>query len=386
MSAPKRFAIFSAQFLPGIGGVEKYTDNLARELTRQGFDITVVTTDVSAPSGCETRPDGVRVVRLPSFSLVGGRLPVVRRNAAFKRLWRDVESQRYDGVLVNTRFYLHSLLGLRLAKRQGLTAVLVEHGSAYLTFGSAALDKAVVAYEHLITARVKRYRPDFYAVSSKGLSWLSTFGIQGKGVLSNAIDADAFRVSSSGRSFRAEFRVPSDVLLVSFVGRFIPEKGVDALLEAMRLLDARGVSVMLVMAGTGPLEDRIREADLGNIALAGRLDASDVAALMEESDLFCLPTRSEGFSTSLLEAAACATPAAITDVGGVAEMIPDRRYGIVLADARPETIADAIEGAARDREGLREQGALCAERVRARYSWECTARDVAAAFDAAGRA
>ncbi|MDO4443475.1 MAG: glycosyltransferase family 4 protein [Slackia sp.] len=385
MTRREHFIIFSAQFLPNIGGVEKYTDNLARELVRQGYRVTVATTDASAPAGRCTLDGGVEVVRLPCFPLIGGRMPVPRKNAEFKRLWNALAAQRYDGVLVNTRFYLHSLLGLRLAKQQGLTAAVCEHGSAYLTFGSPLVDRAVVAYEHGITARVKRYRPDFYAVSSKGLDWLSTFGIQGKGVLSNAIDADAFRASSSGRSFREDCVVPEDALLVSFVGRFIPEKGVDALIAAMDILEKRGVPAVLVMAGAGPLEERIREAHLSNIVVAGRLDAPDVAALMDESDLFCLPTRSEGFSTSLLEAAACATPAAITDVGGVAEMIPDDRFGIVLADARPETIADAIEAAACDRERLARQGACARDRVRDLYSWECTARAVIAAFENACR-
>lgn len=379
----KRVAVFSAQFLPGIGGVEKYTDNLARELARQGCEVTVVTTDVSAPAGVEDAASGVRVVRLPSFALVGGRLPVPKRNAAFKRLWEAAASRPYDGVVVNTRFYLHSLLGLRLARRQGLRAVVCEHGSAYLTFGNAVLDKAVAVYEHAITARVKRYGPDFYAVSRKGLEWLSTFGIEGRGVLSNAIDAAAFRASASGRSFRAQFGVPADHALVSFVGRFIPEKGVDALIEAMRMLGERKAPATLVMAGAGPLEDRIRRAGLENVVVAGALDAGDVAALMAESDLFCLPTRSEGFSTSLLEAAATATPAAITDVGGVAEMIPDASLGIVLPDARPATIADALDAAVRDRERLAEQGARCRERVEECYSWERTAAAVIRACEQA---
>lgn len=383
MGSPKRFAIFSAQFLPNVGGAEKYTDNLARELARLGHEVVVVTTDASAPAGVEQAAPGVEVVRLPCFPLIGGRMPVPRKNAEFRRLLSEVEARSFDGVLVNTRFYLHSLLGLKFAKRQGMRAVLCEHGSAYLTFGNALLDKAVVAYEHLITARVKHYRPDFYAVSSKGLAWLKTFHIEGCGVLSNAIDADAFCAKASGRSFRAEYGVADDALLVSFVGRFIPEKGVDALIEAMRMLEAQNVAAKLVMAGTGPLEGRIREARLANIVVAGKLDASDVAALMGESDLFCLPTRSEGFSTSLLEASALGTPAAITDVGGVAEMIPDASFGTVLDDARPETIAAALAKAALDKERLVEQGRRCYDRVRERYSWKRTACDVVAAFEKA---
>lgn len=377
--APKRIAVFSAQYLPHIGGVEKYTANLARALAAQGFEPTVVTSDVSAPAGMERTGDGFDVVRLPSFPLVGGRMPVPRKNAEFRDLWRFVESRPYDAVLVNTRFYLHSLLGLRLAKRQGIRAAVCEHGSAYLTFGNAVLDKAVIAYEHAITMIAKRYRPDFYAVSSKGLSWLGTFGIEGSGVLSNAIDAEVFRASASTRSFRRENGISDGDLLVSFIGRFIPEKGVDALVEAMRILDERGVPAVLAMAGTGPLEEKVRDAGLENIVVLGALEQNDIASLLLQSDLFCLPTRSEGFSTSLLEAAACSTPALITDVGGVAEVIPNADFGTVLSDARAITIADEIARLEADRSLLASQGSHAYERVRTLCSWERTACDAARA-------
>ena len=199
----KRYAIFSAQFLPHIGGVEFYTDNLARELARRGHEVVVVASAMPDAPEYEVTESGVEVFRLPSFQLINGRMPVPRRNGSFRRLLNEVSSRSYDGILVNTRFYLHSLVGLKMAKRLGLRPILCEHGSAYLTFGNALLDKAVVTYEHMITALVKRYSPDAYAVSGKGIAWLHTFGIQAKGLLSNSIDADAFVAQASSRDFRA---------------------------------------------------------------------------------------------------------------------------------------------------------------------------------------
>lgn len=381
----KHFAIFSAQFLPNIGGVEKYTDNLARELVRQGNVVTVVTTDVSAPWGIDRSIDGIEIIRLPSFPAFGGRMPIPRKNSNFKRLWEVVESQSYDGVLVNTRFYLHSILGLALAKKQGLRAIVCEHGSAYLTFNNELVDKVVVAYEHIITAKIRRYDPDFYAVSKKGIEWLKTFHIQGEGVLSNAIDAEGFRSCSSGRSFKEELGVPRDAIFASFVGRFTPEKGIDSLIEAMGILEMQDVPVMLAMAGVGPLEGRIHDARLSNVFLLGKLEQSDVASLMIESDVFCLPTRSEGFSTSLLEASACSTPSIITDVGGVSEMIPDSSYGTIIVDTEPATIAEALKWAANNTEILKRQGFRCCERVTGLYSWECTAHAMVQACASANR-
>ena len=178
-------------------------------------------------------------------------MPVPRCEQLLRRLLNEVSSRFYDGILVNTRFYLHSLVGLKMAKRLGLRPVLCEHGSAYLTFGNALLDKAVVAYEHTITALVKRYSPDAYAVSGKGIAWLRNFGIQAKGLLSNSIDADAFVAQASSRDFRAELGVARDAL--GFVrGQACAEKGVAPLLEAVSVLEKEGVAALLVMAGDGP--------------------------------------------------------------------------------------------------------------------------------------
>ena len=87
----------------------------------------------------------VEVVRLPCKPLLGGRYPVPRKNAEFRALWRWLESQRINYVVVNTRFYLLSQMGMELAQSKGIQPVVIEHGSAHLTMGSPLLDCAVQA-------------------------------------------------------------------------------------------------------------------------------------------------------------------------------------------------------------------------------------------------
>lgn len=98
-----------------------------------------------------------------------------------------------------------------------------------------------------------------------------------------------------------------------------------------------------------------------------------MAALLAQADALCLPSRSEGFSTALLEAAACGTPAIATDVGGMDELIPDSSFGTVIPDAEPPTILEALRNAAENRDRLHAQGENVAELVRREYSWDRTA-------------
>ena len=367
--------IFSALYFPSMGGVERFTDSLARELARQGHKVTIVTNDTHRLGGREALPSGVEVVRLPCNVLLNGRYPVPVKNGEYQRLMSALDAQLFDGVLINTRFYLHSLLGVEFAKRHGLRAIVLDHGSAYLTMGNSVLDWFIARYEDAITAFLKSRGIDFYGISQKSVEWLRHFGIKAKGVISNSIDAESYRAQASNRAFREELGIPADHLMLAFTGRFIPEKGIAVLVEMMRLL--KGDPVHLVMAGDGPLRKDVESAGLNKVHIVGRLDAPDIAALLLESDLFCLPSRSEGFSTSLLEAAACGTPFLTTDVGGARELSPDSTYGVIIptADARP--FANAIQEMLNDSFRLKAMGGRIQSRVDEEYSWGSVARSVA---------
>ena len=196
------FCIFSAHYLPHVGGVEKYTQNLARELARRGDRVIIVT----------------------------------RHNKAYNRIMRYLHEQDIDYVTINTRFYRHTLEGIALAEAKGIRPVIVDHGSAHLTMGSKVVDPFVAAVEHAVTELVKRHPADYYAVSLAGKEWLRHFSIEACGVLNNSIDAQAFADSASHRSFRRELGLSDEKLVIAFTGRLIPEKGIPALIEAASIL------------------------------------------------------------------------------------------------------------------------------------------------------
>lgn len=62
----------------------------------------------------------------------------------------------------------------------------------------------------------------------------------------------------------------------------------------------------------------------------GRIDFEQIVALLTDSDIFCLPSFSEGFSTSILEAAACGCYILTTARGGARELLINDEYGCVI--------------------------------------------------------
>ena len=375
--------IYSANYLPSYGGVEQFTHNAAKSLIKKGAAVRIITNNVYGLSEKEITNEGISVYRLPCKPLINGRLPLPKKSPEFHALFREIRESPTGYIVINTRFYPHTFLGVQHAEAAGIRPIVIDHGSAYLTFGNPAIDVAVKAYEHAITAKLKRHDIDFYGVSEASVEWLKTFGIEGLGVINNSIDADEYLAQASERDFKSELE-NKDCFLVSFTGRLIPEKGVRNLLEAARLL-SDDLQIQIALAGDGPLKQELADRNPGNMHLLGRLDANDIAALLKQSDCFCLPTRSEGFSTSLLESAACYTTPVITNVGGVPEMIPSPDYGVILKSQDPHEIADAIRQLKADPAHNATLASNIGKRVRERFSWSATANKIITACERANQ-
>lgn len=372
------YAIFSARYYPEIGGVESFTQNIAHQLVLDGDRVTVISLCVSEAPPYEEQSDGVEVVRLPCRPLMGGRLPIARKGTEYLSRMSAASLKSVDRVLVNTRFYGHSIDGLRFARSVGAKAVVLDHGSAYLTLGGGAKDVAIKCYEHAMTAVDKSFSPTFAGISNFSARWLRTFGIKTDLVIPNAIDAASFRAEASGRAFRDELGLSSDQVLVVSVGRLSPEKGSRELIEAAALL---GDNVVVAIAGDGALRNELEATLPPNARLLGNLLHPDLSALLSQADLFCLPTRSEGFCTSLLEAGAWGLVPLMTHVGGTDEVMGQPvRFGRLLSDMSASSIAAAVHAMA----NAGETGHLEAlqKHVEDECSWIASADSLRAAFEA----
>ena len=376
----KRYAIFSACFLPHLGGVERFTFNAAAELVRRGNSVVVITSNTEHAPSYELFREGFEVIRLPCIPLLNGRLPIPFYTQEYRRLDRHISSMSFDGVLVNTRFYFHSLYGMKVARQHGLTPVVLDHGSGYLSFSNAILDYLVRRYEDCITTfGLRHFAPHYFGISEKSSAWLSHFGISSRGVINNSIDADSYQSESSNRDFRTELGIGSSTFLVTFIGRLIPEKGIAAILEAAKSPLFDGRNIKFAIAGDGPLR-QIVDTACDNVTYLGRLNQQDIASLLLQSDLNCLPSRSEGFATTLLEASSCSCPSIVTDVGGARELIPNDRYGTILSDASATSIAEEICRLYDNPKLLDIQRRSCHELVKTCFSWDKTAQALESAL------
>lgn len=183
--------------------------------------------------------------------------------------------------------------------------------------------------------------------------------------LYNGIDLSAFRPADPAAQRRGR--------LIA-VGRLVPKKGFDILVEACGLLKARGVEFDLSLVGSGPMEAVLRAgiARFGvgdRVRLVGSLPQEDLIQLMataEAAVLPCVVTESgdrDGLPTVLLEAMARALPVVTTTVAGGPEIVEPGVTGRLCAPGDPAALAEALEAVLADRDRARTMG--LAGRVRA---------------------
>ena len=371
-----KFLFFSAQYLPSIGGIERYTRNLALALTHAGHHVTIVAS--RRPDAPDFEVDeGVDIIRLDSWPLMGGRFPVPRPTREFRATMKEIWSGHIDLVLVNTRFWIMSVWAAWECRRRKLPSIVIEHGSDYLSMGTPLLNAISHVYEHVAARIVHHFVPHFYAVSKNGAKWLTTFGITADGVLYNAVDID--EIEEQARiglwDARATYGLESSTPLVVYVGRLIPEKGIRELLEAMATVRQSCPDAHLLLAGEGPMYDELESLRQDGVTFVGALDHPRALSLLQQADIFCMPSYSEGFSTVVLEAVALETFIVTTPVGGTVELL-DPDYGGLIPSHDPSVVADALIHGLTDPEWRSTAIGQAKNRLESTFTWAKTAQDL----------
>ena len=372
-----RFIIFSSHYLPYMGGVENYTEHLSKYLLADGHEVVLVTTLEMGLPEMETTEGGLTIYRLPAYLLLKGRYPVLKqKNKKTIAAMKELSKQHFDLCVINTRFYVHTLQGLQFGKDNGIRTIVLEHGTSHRSVHNKILDFAGEKWEHFLTRRGQRYDPEYYGVSLAANEWLKHFGIEASGVLYNAIDIEEIKSMQKNHvlSYRNKYSIPHNATVITFTGRMIEEKGVLQLLEAAQTIIKEKENVFFFFAGDGKLlKDAEREtADNDHIICLGRIDAEHIVALLDESDIFCLPSFSEGFSTSILEAAACRAYIITTYRGGSKELVSSPEYGTIIPDNSLENVSEALIWAIDRPEECRGAAEACYTRLCNKFTWRQT--------------
>lgn len=291
---------------PHPGGIERVVSGLADGLARRGHEVRWIASATPARPG----RDGPRF-RVPAWNLLERRFGApypLWSPAAFATL-RD-QVRWADAVHAHDCLYVGSILAARACRRYAKPLLITQHVGfvpmngplnvaqriAYSTFGRRVLEGA----DRLVSP--SPHVPD----------WFRSIGVRAPfRCIPYGIDDGLFRAPADfeRRAARRDLGIPADAKVVLFVGRLVPKKGIPAVAEAQRTLASEGVR--LVIAGDGPLSDRIR--DLPGALHLRSVPAPEMARLYAMADAFLLPSRGEGLPLSVQEAMMSGLCAVVSD-------------------------------------------------------------------------
>jgi L-malate glycosyltransferase len=176
---------------------------------------------------------------------------------------------------------------------------------------------------------------------------------------------------------------------VLFLASVDVRKGIHVLLDAFSMLAPRRPSARLFVAGTGAELDAVRtrverSPDLERVTLLGQVERGQVLATMQSCDVYCLPSYSEPFGLSALEAMACGKPVVATDAGGLGRLVP-KRGGYRVPPGDPAALAAALQELLESPSRRAEMGEHNRRVVTERYAWGHVVDRLEEAYDAALR-
>ncbi len=329
-----------------VGGVERVFANLSSHLDRRGHEVRVVcSTDGNESEG---GLDGIEFVREQRAGTLF-RAPLV--NLA-KRIEPDT-----DVVHVAATYPFTTPTVLRRAGKLDVPAVLDFHFEPH---PDSILGQLAASVYRRLAPRAYR-RADAVLVNSREYARtapsLDTIPEERWRELPNGIEPDRFTPEGPERS--GEYML--------FVGRLVPYKGLEVLLEAIGDSEIR---LPLLIAGDGPrrqaLEERAAQLDV-DASFLGYVPGDQLPGLYRGARFTVLPSvnQQEAFGICLLESMACGTPVVASDLPGVGQVA--REGGLVARPGDAGELRKQIQRALDP--GMLPSGRSLADKIHERYAW-----------------
>ena len=357
-----RVAMIIHGYAPRIGGAERQLGALAPVLKSRGVDVTILTRRLPHTSAFEII-DGIPVYRFPipgpkplaALVFTLSILPMIRKLSPDLIHAHEFISPATTAWLAHRLYKIPFILTPHLSGPQG--------------------DVLRMQRKFLGQARLSLFRKEasaFISISSEIDAELEGMGIPAsqRHAIGNGVDTRRFTPPEqpAKQRLRAELGLPPQSLVAVVVGRLVPIKRLDILIRIWPLVRAKYPQAILLIAGTGPLENELKAAAPDGVRFLGSQE--DIAPVLQASDLFLLSSDAEGLPVALLEAMSCGLACVTTSVGGIPDVVTNHQDGVLVPVNDPDAFLQATL-LLLERPDMRSQiGKNARERILQKYSVE----------------
>ena len=347
-------------YFPRLGGAERQLASLAPLLEKHGAQIRIFTRRYDRALSPFEKVGGVPVYRLPvpgpkplaALSFSTAAMPLLREFKPHLIHAHELLSPATTAVIAKRIFGVPVVAKVLRGGELGDLAKLKKR-----TFGARRIET------------IKRGTDAFIVISREIDSELEQVGVppEQRVFIPNGVDLNRFAppFPEEKTAVRRSLNLP-DGLIAVFSGRLDPEKRVGQLINTWRELVGRYPDATLLILGTGVEEAGLKRIAAPNVRFEGVV--GDVSPYFRASDVFVLPSSTEGLSNSLLEAMASGLALVATSVGGATDLVETGKSGILIQPDDPQAILSALTDLF-ESSGLRARlGANARRRVEREYS------------------
>lgn len=332
---------------PRTGGIERHIADLASELVLQGHRATVVTLAEQPGISIE---DGITVHRLIRHFPIASVMSFPAFGTA-RRLTQEFAGHGVTVISTHTRFFPMSWVGLSLGKKMNLPILHTEHGSDFVRGVAPLIGLASKIVDVTLGRRTMRGATTVLGVSEQVVGFVRRLsGVTGH-VFYNAITLDGSSTESSTVQVKPINEAEIERRFV-FVGRLVPGKGWDRLLDATAVLYAdKTIDPFVVeILGDGPDMARLRSRIISQgltevVRVHGFVSGTAVRSFLLHAVLVNPTTLAEGFQTTLLEALAGNSQIVTYDVPGAEKLAREGAPVVIVRDLTTDSLANAMRSA-----------------------------------------
>lgn len=197
------------------------------------------------------------------------------------------------------------------------------------------------------------------------------------GVDHNRFNSERPEVKSEATNLRNKLGIKSDDVVIGFVGRLVPAKGLSYLFSAIKQIESEHPNMVLLIVGDGAyssnLEMMAQSLKTKTIFVGWQPNTAPFYAIM---DIFVLPSLFEGLPCAMLEAMAMKKPLVATNIGGNPDLIVNGKNGFLVSVRNHQEIASALEKLITDSDLRVQMGTVSRQMIEKSFVWEEIAQKV----------
>ncbi len=381
------------QIVPSVslvyGGPSQMVLGLSQALAAEGVDVTLITTNsngdagqapLDVPLGKEIEQDGYKVIYFPCspFRRYKFSLPLLQ--------WLGSNAKHYDLAHIHALFSPVSTAAATIARQQKLPYIMRPLG----TLDPADLQKKKQLkkiYGLLLEKPNLAGASAIHFTSQEEAKVSERYGTNTPDLvipLGVNLPESLPPLGKMGQELNINQATP----IILFMSRIDPKKGLDLLLPALETLQQEGIKFHFVLAGANPqdpdyensISQQIKQSPLNTITtITGFVQGETKLGLLQDADIFVLPSYYENFGIAVAEAMATGTPVVISDRVHIWQEIQSAAAGWV-SSCDLSQLTQTLRQVLQNPSDWQEKGINARNLVQNQYSWNAIAKQMVTAY------